>query len=65
MDTEGNVSDAYRESKYGLRQWLHHQTFEFYEARINALIRRWNIAIEREEIMLRSRNVNLFCIDIS
>lgn len=64
MGTKGKCSGVNQELKKVLRQWLHHQTFEFYKARINALIRRWNFEKVRE-IILRSIEVNLFCIDIT
>ena len=35
------------EVKSVLKKWLKEQSTEFYGARIHALIRRWNIAIER------------------
>lgn len=46
MGTEVKCSGVYQTLKKDLRQWLHNKTFVFYEARINALIRSWNIVME-------------------
>ena len=36
-----------KEGKTAMIKWLKEQSTEFYEAGIHTLIRRWNIAIER------------------